>query len=79
MSHLVGHIACSEIDRNKVMDLLSYPDDDSMMLEPQKINDNIEIAFNVLKFSEIYKERGQGFLDQYDSENIDLLDFIRGL
>ena len=63
LSHLVGYVACSHDDRDKIFELLNYPTDShgGMLglhgaLEPDQVRENFDLAFNVLQYSQAYQE-----------------------
>lgn len=73
LSHLVGYIACSHEDREKIFELLNYPKHPNSglinlhgHLQPDQIRENFDLAFNVLQFSQVYRDLNQElqFLDQ---------------
>ena len=61
LSHLVGYIACTADDRDKIFELLNYPKDQNgaMMglqgsVQPDEVRENFDLAFNVLQYSQAY-------------------------
>jgi hypothetical protein len=54
-------------DKMKIFDLLNYPQD-GQILDVQYIRENFDLAYNVLKFSEIYQENPK--LQFLEKENI---------
>ena len=54
LSHLVGQVACTQSDREKIFDLLNYPGYEESLRNDQ-ILENFELAYNVLKYSELYQ------------------------
>jgi len=72
LSHLVGYIACSPEDREKIFELLHYPKDaEGMMalsggLMSDELRENFDLAYNVLRYSQAYQEADSRyhFLDE---------------
>lgn len=54
LSHLVGYIVCCEADREMIFDLLNYPDAYGGV-STEKIRENFDLAYNVLKCSQAYQ------------------------
>jgi hypothetical protein len=55
LSHLVGYIVCCEADREMIFDLLNYLDAEGA-LSQDKTKENFELAYNVLKCSQMYQD-----------------------
>ena len=55
LSHIVGHLVCTPQDKLKIFDLLNYPQDGQVM-DVAQIRENFDLAYNVLQFSEMYRE-----------------------
>lgn len=58
LSHLVGYVACSPDDREKIFELLNYPKDPNGgmiglrgTLLPDQVRENFDLAYNVLQYS----------------------------
>lgn len=57
-------MVCTMTDKVKIFDLLNYPQDGQVM-DVALIRENFDLAYNVLKFSELYQDNPKlQFLDQ---------------
>jgi len=84
LSHLVGYITCSYTDRQMIFDLLAYPTQGPVDLG--KARENFDLAFNVLKHSQLYQENPKLQFLNSDQVNPDslcqgmhLVEFLQGL
>ena len=67
LSHLVGYVACTSDDRDKIFELMNYPRDATSggmvglagHLSFDLIRENFDLAYNVLKYSQSYQELPQ--------------------